>query len=244
MVDSVPDWRAAMEPRFEILPFGKGIEQSLEIGEKLHLTVTTSPKHGVDHSVEVAERLRGVGHTVTLHVAARMVRGEDHLTEILERTRGCGIDDLFVIGGDAEEPLGPFTAAGELLDVLVEHPLRPATIGIGGYPEGHPLIAPDVLEAALAEKAKVADYVVTQLCFDVRVLRSWLDGVRARGIQQPVLIGAVGTRRAAPAPRDRRAHRRRSVAPLPPEAARAHAALPPARPLGDEVLRRSRALRR
>src|SRR5207344_2058174 len=113
LVDSAHDACAAMEPRFEILPFGKGIEQSLEIGEKLHLTLTTSPKHGVDHSVEVAERIRGAaGHTITLHLAARMVRGEDHLTEILERTRGCGIDDLFVIGGDAEEPLGPFTAAG------------------------------------------------------------------------------------------------------------------------------------
>jgi methylenetetrahydrofolate reductase (NADPH) len=192
LVDSAHDGCTAMEPRFEVLPFGKGIEQSLGIGEKLHLTVTTSPKHGVDHSVEVAEQIRGAGHTVTLHVAARMVRGEDHLTEILERARGCGIDDLFVIGGDAEEPLGPFTAAGELLEILVEHPLRPATIGIGAYPEGHPLIAPDVLEAVLQEKAKVADYIVTQLCFDVGVLRNWLEGVRARGIEQPVLLGAVG----------------------------------------------------
>src|SRR4249919_3541452 len=192
MVDSAREGRVATQPRFEVLPFGKGIEQSLEIGEKLHLTITTSPKHGVDHSVEVAERFREVGHTVTIHLAARMVRGEDHLTEILERTRGCGIDDLFVIGGDAEEPLGPFTAAGELLDVLVEHPLRPATIGIGAYPEGHPLIAPPVLEAALEEKAKVADYIVTQLCFDVGVLRGWLERARARGIELPVLLGAVG----------------------------------------------------
>src|SRR4051812_5265153 len=170
MVDSVRDERMAMEPRFEVLPFGKGIEQSLGIGETLHLTVTTSPKHGVDHSVEVAERLREAGHTVTIHVAARMVRGGEHLTEILERARAAGIDDLFVIGGDAEEPSGPFAAAGDLLKVLVEHPLRPATIGIGAYPEGHPLIAPDVLDAALAEKAKVADYIVTQLCFDMKTL--------------------------------------------------------------------------
>ena len=179
-------------PRYEILPFGKGPEQAQELGTPVHLTVTTSPKHGIDRSVEVAERARGAGHTVTLHVAARMVRSEEHLTEVLERTAAAGIDDLFVIGGDAPEPLGPFTSAGELLDVLVAHPRRPRTIGIGSYPEGHPLIAPAVLEEVLEEKSRVADYLVTQLCFDTKTLLAWLDGVRGRGIQLPVYLGAVG----------------------------------------------------
>jgi methylenetetrahydrofolate reductase (NADPH) len=181
-----------LPPRFEILPFGRGIEQAAQVGEPLHLTVTTSPKHGVDHSVEVAVGLRGLGHTVTLHVAARMVRSAAHLDEILARTTEAGIDDLFVIGGDAESPLGPFGAAGELLELLAEHPSRPSTIGIGGYPEGHPLIAPEVLEAALEEKSQVASYIVTQLCFDVPALLAWLRDVRGRGIELPVLLGAVG----------------------------------------------------
>jgi methylenetetrahydrofolate reductase (NADPH) len=179
-------------PRYEILPFGKGPEQAAKLETPLHLTVTTSPKHGVDRSVDVALRVRQAGHDVTLHLAARMVRGEQHLDEILERTRGAGIDDLFVIGGDAPEPLGPYTAAGELLDVLVDHPLRPSLIGVGAYPEGHPLIAPDVLEAALVAKAQVADYLVTQLCFDTKALVAWLDGVRGRGIDLPLYLGAVG----------------------------------------------------
>jgi len=67
--------QAPAGPRYEILPFGKGPEQALQLATPVHLTVTTSPKHGVDRSVEVAERARGAGHTVTLHVAARMVRG-------------------------------------------------------------------------------------------------------------------------------------------------------------------------
>ncbi len=178
--------------RFEILPFGRGIEQASQVREPLHLTVTTSPKHGVDLSVDVAVELRRVGHSVTPHIAARMVRGESHLTEILERTTAAGIDDLFVIGGDAVEPLGPYAGAGELLEVLAAHPLRPSLIGIGGYPEGHPLIDPPVLQSALAEKARVASYVVTQLCFDMDTVLRWLEGVRAQGIELPVLLGAVG----------------------------------------------------
>ena len=178
--------------RFEILPFGRGVEQASQVGAPLHLTVTTSPKHGVDRSVEVAVELRRLGHSVTPHIAARMVRDESHLTEILERTTAAGIDDLFVIGGDAETPLGPYTGAGELLDVLAAHPLRPPLIGIGGYPEGHPLIARAALDGALDEKARVASYVVTQLCFDMGTVLRWLEGVRGRGIELPVLVGAVG----------------------------------------------------
>jgi methylenetetrahydrofolate reductase (NADPH) len=190
--DSGAEVEAPAGPRYEILPFGKGPEQALQLGVPVHLTVTTSPKHGIDRSVEVAERVRGAGHTVTLHVAARMVRSEEHLTEVLERTAAVGIDDLFVIGGDAPDPLGPFTSAGELLDVLVAHPRRPRTIGIGSYPEGHPLIAPEVLDEVLEQKARVADYLVTQLCFDTKTLLAWLDGVRGRGIHLPLHLGAVG----------------------------------------------------
>jgi methylenetetrahydrofolate reductase (NADPH) len=179
-------------PRYEILPFGRGEDQAAQIGEPLRLTVTTSPKHGIDRSLDVAVRLRGRGHAVTLHVAARMVRGEEHLDEILGRATDAGIDDLFVIGGDAPEPLGPYTGAGELLDVLDRHPLRPRQIGIGAYPEGHPLIDPVALEAALEQKSAVADYIATQLCFDNAALLTWLEGVRARGIDLPLYVGAAG----------------------------------------------------
>jgi methylenetetrahydrofolate reductase (NADPH) len=181
-----------LAPRYEILPFGKGPKEAAEVGEPLRLTVTTSPKHGVDRSVEVIEKLRGLGHATTLHLAARMVRGEDHLDEILERSADAGVDDMFVIGGDAPEPLGPYTEATTVLELVAAHRLRPARIGIGAYPEGHPLIAPAALESALAAKAQIADYVVTQLCFDPRTLLSWLDGLRARGIELPLYVGAVG----------------------------------------------------
>jgi methylenetetrahydrofolate reductase (NADPH) len=183
---------AVFEPRYEILPFGNVEEQAAQTGEPLRLTVTTSPKHGIDRSLELAVRLRVLGHNVTLHVPARMVRAESHLDEILERCLAAGIDDLLVIGGDAPEPLGPFTGAGKLLDVVHDRPLRPERIGIGAYPEGHPLIPAEDLEAALERKARVADYIVTQLCFDAGTLLTWVDRLRERGIDRPVYVGAVG----------------------------------------------------
>ena len=99
--------RADAEPRYEVLPFGDVEEQAAAIGTPLRLTVTTSPKHGVDRSLALAVRLRERGHRLTVHLAARMVRSESHLDEIVGRAHDASIDDFFVIGGDAPEPLGP-----------------------------------------------------------------------------------------------------------------------------------------
>lgn len=181
-----------LEPRYELLPFRRAADQVEQLAEPHRLTVTTSPKHGVDHSLEFAAGLRERGHAVTLHLAARMVRGEQHLEEILERASAAGIDDLFVIGGDAPEPLGPFDAAAPVLELAASHPLRPARLGIGAYPEGHPWIDQASLDAVLEQKSGFADYMVTQLCFDPDALLRWLEGVRARGIRLPLYVGAVG----------------------------------------------------
>ena len=189
---ATPDAAVLAEPRYEVLPFKKAEEQAAEVGERLRLTITTSPKHGVDRSLQVAERLRTLGHDVTVHVAARMVRAVSHADEIVERARASGIDDFLVIGGDLPEPVGPYAGAAELLERIAAHPARPARLGIGAYPEGHPLIPEHELETALERKARVADYLVTQLCFDVETLTSWIGGLRARGISLPLYVGAAG----------------------------------------------------
>jgi methylenetetrahydrofolate reductase (NADPH) len=178
--------------RFEILPFARGEEEAARLPEPARLTVTCSPKHGLDHSVEVATRLRALGHSVTLHLASRMVRDRDHLDRLLEAMADAGIDDAFVIGGDATPPEGEYASSVELLPLIHEHRLRPATLGIAGYPEGHPLIDDDTLAEALRAKAPLADYVATQLCFDPKLVRAWIESVRAKGIDLPVLVGIPG----------------------------------------------------
>ena len=180
------------ECRYELLPFRSSEEQAAEIETPLRLTVTASPKHGIDRSVDYGERLRALGHHVTLHLAARMVRGRDHLDSILTRTGEAGIDDLFVVGGDLHDPVGPYESAGDLLGDLSGHPLRPPTIGIAGYPEGHPLIDERRLAEALARKAPLATYMVSQMCFDANVLLAWLSRLRASGITLPLYAGATG----------------------------------------------------
>jgi methylenetetrahydrofolate reductase (NADPH) len=78
------------------------------------------------------------------------------------------------------------------LPILADHRLRPPRIGVGVYPEGHPLIGPAALDDALRRKAVLADYMVTQMCFDAGALVGWIRRSRAQGIALPVYVGIPG----------------------------------------------------
>jgi methylenetetrahydrofolate reductase (NADPH) len=191
-VDSALITGASERARFEVLPFASSLEEAAELPEKVRLTVTCSPKHGPDRSLEVAGRLTELGHGVTVHVAARMVRDHAHLDAILGTMAEIGADDLFLIGGDADPPQGEYASAVELIESVAEHRHRPRAIGIAGYPEGHPAIAEADLARALAHKSRFADYVATQMCFDDAVLLNWVRRQRENGLALPVLIGTPG----------------------------------------------------
>ncbi len=178
--------------QFEVLPLATTEQEVARLDGPVQLTVTCSPRHGPDESVEIGRRLAARGHSVTVHVAARMVRDRAHLDRMLAGMGEGGVEDLFLIGGDAHPPEGPYSSAVELLPVIAEHSQRPRTIGIAGYPEGHPQIDPDALADALAQKAALSDYITTQLCFDPDAVISWIDDTRRRGVTLPVLAGVPG----------------------------------------------------
>jgi methylenetetrahydrofolate reductase (NADPH) len=158
----------------------------------LTLTVTCSPKHGPDHTVEVASQIRAHGHEVIVHIAARMVRGPRHLDTLLRKLADAGVADIFLVGGDAAEPAGPYSSALPLLEQIRTHPLAPRTIGVPAYPEGHPLVPPDALRDLLLKKSRLADYMTTQMCFDPGALVDWVTETRSAGVALPLYVGIPG----------------------------------------------------
>jgi len=115
-----------------------------------------------------------------------MVRDRHHLGRLL-----AGVDDLFVIGGDIEDPVGEYASAVELLLVVADHRRRPE-IGIAAHPENHPHISLPELEQALRDKSRLAGYLVTQMCFDLETLRTWIVRQREQGMELPVVVGMPG----------------------------------------------------
>ena len=180
-------------PRYEVLPL-VGIEDEVlaHVPREITLTVTVSPRRGLEPTLDAVERLAGHGYTVVPHLSARLVVDRVHLAEIVARLEGLGARDAFVVAGDAEEPVGVFDGASPLLEAMAElgHPFD--EIGIAGYPESHPLIPDETTIRAMFDKARFATYIVSQICFDSRVTVAWMNDVWRRGTTLPIHVGIPG----------------------------------------------------
>jgi methylenetetrahydrofolate reductase (NADPH) len=181
------------DPRFEVFP-AKGTEQAVLawVPRGMTVTVTASPVKGLDPTVDLTERLTARGYRVVPHLAARSVTGEEHLADIVGRLKAAGCDDVFVPGGDATHPAGPFDSALPLLERLAEMGRPFSRIGITGYPESHPKIHDDITIQAMWDKRKYASYIVSNVCFDAAGLGRWIQRIRARGVTLPLYAGLAG----------------------------------------------------
>jgi methylenetetrahydrofolate reductase (NADPH) len=180
-------------PRYEVFP-AKGTEQAVLdwVPAGMTVTVTASPVKGLEPTIELAERLAARGYRVVPHLAARSVTDDAHLAEIVARLTACGVDDVFVPGGDAPHPAGRFDSALPLLERLTEMGRPFARIGITGYPESHPKIHDDVTIQAMWDKRRHASYIVSNVCFDAARLGGWIRRIRARGVSLPLYMGVAG----------------------------------------------------
>src|SRR3954447_2279832 len=178
--------------RFELLPLDGIYEQVVEhLGTETKVTVTASPRKGLEATVELSERLSAAGYPVVPHLSARLVRDRGHLEEVLARLSAAGIRELFVPAGDATEP-GEFQSAADLLEAMGDSRTQFDRIGITGYPESHHLISDDETIRAMFAKAEMATDIVSQLCFDPATIAWWIGAVRARGVRLPIWIGIPG----------------------------------------------------
>jgi methylenetetrahydrofolate reductase (NADPH) len=179
--------------RFEVLPLD-GIEEEVRqhLTTDTKVTVTASPKKGLEATLELSERLSRAGYPVVPHLSARLVRDRPHLEEVLARLSGAGIRELFVPAGDATDP-GEFQGAADLLEAMGDSRTRFDRIGITGYPESHHLISDEETIRAMFAKAEMATDIVSQLCFDPATIAWWIGAVRSRGVRLPIWIGLPGS---------------------------------------------------
>jgi methylenetetrahydrofolate reductase (NADPH) len=180
-------------PRYEVIP-AKGTEQAVAdwVPAGMTVAVTASPVKGLEPTVELAGKLAARGYRVVPHLAARSVASEAHLAEIVARLTACGVDDVFVPGGDATHPAGPFDGALQLLERLDAMGRPFGRIGITGYPESHPKIHDDLTIQAMWDKRRYASYIVSNVTFDAAGLGRWIGRIRARGVTLPLQVGLAG----------------------------------------------------
>jgi methylenetetrahydrofolate reductase (NADPH) len=180
-------------PRYEVLPTEDVEELVLaHVPKEVTVTITASPRRGIEATVSLAERLAKHGYHVVPHISARLIRDQAHLSEVLARVAALGRREVFVVAGDAKEPAGDFPDSVSLLAAIAAEPHSLRDIGITGYPERHSFIEDDLTIQAMWDKRRIATYIVSNLCFDPRIVKKWVVRVRRRGVQLPIYIGLAG----------------------------------------------------
>jgi methylenetetrahydrofolate reductase (NADPH) len=184
--------------RIELIPLKSVDAQLAFLPAGSEVTVTCSPAKGLDVTIELAARLRGLGHHAVPHVSARLVEDVDHVRRLAKACRQHGFDEVFLVAGDVATPAGPYDGVVAFLRDFLDADAGVTKIGVTAYPDAHPLIDDAVVHEALHAKqallagAGVAGYATTQMCFDIAQWRAWARRERASGLRLPLQLGVPG----------------------------------------------------
>lgn len=186
------------DARYEVIPL-KNLENQLEhIPSGASVSVTCSFAKGQQTTLDLTRRIIGLGHMSVPHFSARLTKDEQAVKDLASFCRDNGITEVFLVAGDAPEPVGKYDGVVAFLKdfLATDHGL--SKIGVTAYPDGHALIPKQVVHEALhAKQALLAEagmpgFASTQMHFDTKQWIQWLRGERAAGFDLPVHIGAPG----------------------------------------------------
>ncbi|KJL42972.1 Methylenetetrahydrofolate reductase [Microbacterium trichothecenolyticum] len=177
-----------------------GLEEARElIPQGTKINVTFLGNEDLEMRVAAAKAVKEMGFVPVPHLSARRLRSQDELEEFLGRLQEVGATEhVFAVGGDPAEPEGPYPDSLTVIRSGVLQRFGVREVSIAGYPEGHPDISDDVLWSHLDEKALALAQqgldavILTQFAFDTDPVMTWIDAVRARGIDTPIRIGTPG----------------------------------------------------
>lgn len=180
-------------PKYEAIPM-KGIEKQIQyIPSYSKVSVTCSPTKGIAETLrlssEIAEQVGG--ENIIPHLAARLMESPEHVSETLATLRDLGVKEIFIVGGDAPDPAGPYLGSYDLVKEIADQ-TDDFKLGVTCYPEGHATISDEVLMEDLLRKQPYASYMATQMCFDAEVIGKWLMDMRAKGVTLPCHVGVPG----------------------------------------------------
>ena len=145
---------------------------------------------------EVCRMVRNAGTVPVTHFT--VIRNtKQGIREQLETYLKEGVDHILALRGDfprgETSTGGDFNYATDLVKFIRDEFGEQFEIAVAGSPEGH--ISCRSLEADIGvlkmKQDNGADYIMTQLCWDMEQFERWLDKVRRAGVTLPVDVGIM-----------------------------------------------------
>ena len=145
---------------------------------------------------EVCQMIKKAGTTPVTHFTV-IKNTKEGIKDQLQQYLDEGVDHMLALRGDI--PLGETTTCGDFnyatdLVKFVRNEFGDKfEIAVAGSPEGH--IACRSLDADIAvlkqKQDNGADYIMTQLCWDMEQFKYWLDAIDKAGVTMPVDVGIM-----------------------------------------------------
>ena len=145
------------------------------------------------------EVCRMIGNAGTIPVTHFTVikNTKEGMKEQMDQYLTDGVDHILALRGDfprgENSTCGDFRYATDLVKFIRDTYGDRFEIAVAGSPEGH--IACRSLEADVAvlkqKQDNGADYIMTQLCWDMEQFKRWLDMIDRAGVTMPVDVGIM-----------------------------------------------------
>jgi methylenetetrahydrofolate reductase (NADPH) len=169
------------------------------IPQGTRIAIAFLPGETFEARLHAAVRVRALGFDPAPHISARRIASESELRGFLENlSTQASIQRLFVVAGDPPVPEGPYEDALSLIRSGMLNDLGLESVGVSGYPEGHPDIGEPALWGAMFDKRDalaelgISMTILTQFGFDAEPIVHWVERVRSHGIDALIRIGVPG----------------------------------------------------
>ncbi|MBC2666701.1 methylenetetrahydrofolate reductase [Novosphingobium flavum] len=174
-------------------------EATGKIWRECPIAVPYLPGETYEARIAAAKSVRELGFEPMPHFSARRIESREEFETYLEGVvREAGVERCFVVAGDPSTPAGPFSDSSSLIETGAFERAGIKVIGVGGHPEGHPVMSKaecwDILKSKCEdiEARGMAPLIVAQFAFDADAMLAWLKELRERGLDYPVRVGVPG----------------------------------------------------
>ena len=153
-----------------------------------------------DRTIRITSEITARTHIPTVAHLTCVGSTRDELIEILGKYRDAGIKSILALRGDPTGgPRAPWTPtpnglshADELVTLAAE--FGGFTIGVAGFPDGHPASVGDFshdIEVLIEKERRGATFATTQFFFEVDKWKSLVDKLEAKGSSLPIIPGIL-----------------------------------------------------